>query len=756
MMKRGWRVWAVVFLAPVCAVAATGAWKNFSSMKEVRGVVHDGSSFWAATSGGLFRWNSQTNDFLLLTNAEGLRNIDLTAVNIDHAGDVWSGSTNGVLHVYTPSTGTIRPILDIATANQTNKKINAIVVQGDTALICTDFGLSVFRIGRFEFGDTYSRFGSVPAATRTTVLSAAIHNARLYACISDGQTVNRVAVASLGNPNLLPPESWTLHTVGEPGFIPRTLTVFNGKLYSGTTGGLFYEDSGGWVPVGALSGTSIVAATAGATALYVTTAAREVYAVSAQNTATPFGTTLPYSSSSVTTDAQGIPVVGSTDGGLLTGGTQWTSHIPNGPGANQFLSLVVDPGGVLWCGSGDVSGRGLYRYDGTTWTTFTMANSALPSNDVHRLSVACNGTVWASTYGRGAVELLPGSTRIDSSRIFGRNVGMVGISGDTNYVVVSNVVCDSRGNVWMSVVLAADKNLLVTRRADGTWKTIPVSINGNKLTSLMDRPVDRCLAVDAFDNLWAIVRDGAFRGIISLGNAGTLDSTAAFHITSANGLPSNEVKTIVVDGDNDIWVGTDRGITIILDPSNPTRKDAIAAYKPLNGLVINTIAVDPLNQKWVGTTEGVFLLSPDGTQTLASYTVENTQGRVIDNDVKTIGIDQKTGTVYFGTLYGMASLTTAAAAPKASFDVLTIYPNPFFIPAATQLTVSGLVKNASMKIVAIDGRVVRDIKSPGGLVGFWDGKDGEGEFVSSGVYIVIASAEDGSAVATGKIAVIKQ
>ena len=756
MMKRGWQACALLFLAPLCALAATGTWRNFTSMKDVRGVVRDGSSFWAASSGGLFRWNTQADDFLLLTNAEGLRNIDLTAVYVDGAGDVWSGSTNGVLHVYTPSTGSIRPILDIATANQTNKRINAIVVQGDTALICTEFGLSVFRIARFEFGDTYTRFGSVPAATRTSVLSAVMHNGRLYACISDGQTVNNVAVANLNNPNLLPPESWTLQTVGGPGFVPRTLTVFNGRLYAGTTGGLYYEDGENWIPVAGLSGKSILASTATATVLYLTTVAREVYAVSVQNAATPFGTTLPYAPTSITTDAQGVPVVGSTNGGLLTGGSPWVSHVPNGPDANQFLSLVVDPDGVLWCGSGDVSGRGLYRYDGSTWTTFTTLNSTLPTNDVHRISVACDGAVWASTYGRGTVELPPGSTRIDSSRIFGRNVGMMGISNDTNYVVVSNVVCDSRGNAWMSVVLAADKNLLVTRRADGTWKTLPVSISGIKLTNLMDRPVDRCLAVDAFDNLWATVRDGAFRGLISLGNAGALDSTAAFHITTANGLPSNEVKTIVVDRDNDIWVGTDRGISIILDPSNPVRKDAIALYKPLNGLVINTIAVDPLNQKWVGTTEGVFLLSPDGTQTLASYTVENTQGKLIDNDVKTIGIDQKTGTVYFGTTYGMASLTTAAAAPKASFDALTLYPNPFLVPTGTPLTVSGLVENSSLKIVTIDGRVVRDIKSPGGLVGFWDGKDSGGSFVPSGVYLVIASAEDGSTVAIGKIAVITQ
>ncbi|HSQ75369.1 MAG TPA: hypothetical protein VLT13_07415, partial [Bacteroidota bacterium] len=187
-MTRGWRVCAVVLLSPLCALGATGTWRNYTSMQEVAAVVRDGTSFWAASSGGLFRWTTSTNQFLLLTNAEGLRSIDLTAVNVDQHGDVWSGASNGTIQVYTPSSATIRPILDIASSNQTNKQINAITIAGDTALFSTEFGLSLFHIGRFEFGDTYSRFGTIPAGTRTSVLSALIHDGKLWACISDGQT----------------------------------------------------------------------------------------------------------------------------------------------------------------------------------------------------------------------------------------------------------------------------------------------------------------------------------------------------------------------------------------------------------------------------------------------------------------------------------------------------------------------------------------------------------------------------------------
>jgi hypothetical protein len=243
--------------------------------------------------------------------------------------------------------------------------------------------------------------------------------------------------------------------------------------------------------------------------------------------------------------------------------------------------------------------------------------------------------------------------------------------------------------------------------------------------------------------------------VFSLGNRGAIDDSVDYFLTIVDGLPSNDVTTICVDRDNDVWVGTDKGIGIILDPAHPKQDGSVARYKPLNGLVINTIAVDAINQKWVGTTEGVVVLSQDGTQVVAFYTVANTGGKLIDNDVKSIAIDGKTGTVYFGTLNGLASLTTAAAEPKASFDGLTIYPNPYIIPSTKSMTVEGLVANSSIKILSIDGRVMRTVGTPGGRFGFWDGKDDEGKDVGSGVYIVVAYSEDGQT-ATGKVAVVRR
>jgi ligand-binding sensor domain-containing protein len=756
-MRRVLGVCAVILLGWLSGQAATGIWKNFTSMYNVRAIVSDGTGYWAATSGGLFHWSLADSAYLRITNAEGLQSIDLTAIAVDASGDIWSGASNGLIHVYTPSTGTVRVISDIATArDQTNKGVNAIIMQGDTALICTEFGLTVFRVKKFEFGDTFSHFGSIPTGTRTEVSSALIYGGTLWACISDGQTYNYVATASLSLANLLPPESWTIRNVGSTSTIPRTLAVFGGKLYCGTSSGLYTYTSGTWNPVSGFTGKSIIGTAVTASALVVATSENLVYAVDPQGAATQRGPSVGSTVNTIASDASGNPLVGSATAGILTLTSSWNSHYPNGPNGSAFISVVADQDGIIWAGSGDANGKGMYRFDGTTWTSYTTANSLLPANEVYRMSVGCNGSVWASTYGRGLVEIPRGTTRIDSAHVYGRNTGLVGIPEDPNFIVPGTVVCDSRGNTWMTVVAAADKNLLVVRRADGTMKSFPVYLSGAKLFNLMDRPVDRCFAVDAYDNIWATVRDASYLGVISLGNAGNVDSTVAFHVGTSNGLPSNVVKTIVVDNDNDIWVGTDRGIAIILDPSNPLRSGGIAAYKPLNGLVINCITVDPLNQKWVGTTEGVFLLTADGTQTLASYTVNSTDGKLMDNDVKSIAFDGKTGTAYFGTASGLASLTTAGAAPKTSFDKLTIFPNPFLVPNSSPLTISGLVQNSSLKVMTIDGSVIRDVRTPGGLIGFWDGKDNDGKDVSSGVYLIVAYSEDGSAVANGKVAVIRR
>jgi hypothetical protein len=198
MKTRGWRIIVLSILGTGALYGGTGTWENFTSMKDVKGVARSGQSYWAATSGGLFRWDEGKDSYLKLTNAEGLLSTDLTAVGVDRNGDVWACSSTGMIHIYTPSTGFVRTISNIVEfPGPTDKKINAVITAGDTVLLCSDFGLSVYRLARGEFGDTFTSFGGIPANNRVAVYGAVISGGRIWAAVSDGITGNYIVWANL-------------------------------------------------------------------------------------------------------------------------------------------------------------------------------------------------------------------------------------------------------------------------------------------------------------------------------------------------------------------------------------------------------------------------------------------------------------------------------------------------------------------------------------------------------------------------------
>jgi sugar lactone lactonase YvrE len=763
MKTRGWLLTALAVFSLAPAAAQVGKWRNYTSMMEARGVARDGTTYWSATSGGLFAFTATDNRFTTFTNAEGLQRNDLTAVAVDNRGSVWTGTTTGLLHVYSPSETSWRYISDIANKEVPNRRINGFMVHGDSVFICTDFGISAFDLRQFAFRDTYTKFGTALASDNVSVYSTVIAEGKLLAAISNRVSTHRVAVGDLSNPNLLPPEAWALEMVGPSTSVVRSLVVFSGSVYAGTSSGLYRREGTMWTGVPALAGTNIVGVAVTGNVLGVVTTSREVFTMDPQEVVSQYGSVLPHDPLSITMSHTGEPVVASATGGLLTYAGSWRSSFPNGPASNQFISVGVDNSGNVWGASGiNGGGKGFYRFDGTRWKSFTSEATGLPFNDYYKVSVGCGGAVYIGSWGRGTVELAPGVDTVTADQHISTNVGIQGIPIDNAFVVAGTTVCDGRGNTWVASLDAADRRVLALRPQGGTWRTLPLYLDpttnppSRPISFLLWEDVDRSFAVDAFDNLWSVVRDGAIGGVVSLGNRGQIDSTVAFHITSADGLPSDVVRTIVTDRSNNIWVGTSEGIGIILDPSNPKRPGGIAGYRPLPNQRINTIAVDALNQKWVGTSEGVIVLSPDGTQQIAVYNVENTDGRLIDNNVRSIDIDHETGTVYFGTGSGMASLTTTAIAPVQEFERIIVSPNPFIIPAGKPLLIDGLVENTSLKILSIDGRVVRQVRSPGGRIGFWDGKDDDGTDVASGIYMIVAFSDDGSKVATGKVAVIRR
>ena len=228
------------------------------------------------------------------------------------------------------------------------------------------------------------------------------------------------------------------------------------------------------------------------------------------------------------------------------------------------------------------------------------------------------------------------------------------------------------------------------------------------------------------------------------------------YITTASGLNSNSVSSIVADQRGDIWVGTNLGVNIITNTEtllSPDPQVRITSVFSLRQQTINCMAVDPLNQKWVGTNQGLLLVNSDGTSLLAAYNTKNSP--LLSDQIRSIAIDKNNGVVYVGTDAGLTSFKTSAINPVDSFGELFMYPSPFVLKnGENRMTIDGLIKNTDIKILSISGKLISKFSSPGGRVAYWDGRDSDGSLVSSGVYIVVAYDKGGNNVASGKIAVL--
>lgn len=752
---------AIVLIACWSSLAIAsqpGTWKTYTSKKDVRDVVISNGTIWAATRGGLFSVGVTDLLYKEYTTSEGLRTNDLSAITIDRTGMMWIGSVNGIIHGFNPGLPQWRYITGIADRTEGQKEIKALLAVDDTLYIGSELGLHSFVIGRDEFRIDARRFGSNFEITGN-VLTVALHRDSLWV-----GTTNGIAVAPRTHPNLNAPTSWRVWQSGLPSNRVASLTVFRGVLYAGTggtAGALARYDGSSWVTVSGTAGKNILEVISNQNFMYCVTP-DELLEIDSLENVTSIST--PSSLTSVATEGSSI-VLGSSNAGLyLKNGSVWETRLPEGPSTNSIIGLAVDNNGVLWTGTGTGAAgtggeQGFMSFDGRRWVSYTVASHPqLQSNAYYRVDIGAGNVKWISSYGAG-VALVGNDGTL--KKVFNRSNGMPRTIG-TDFVVVGGVVTDIDGKAWICV------------RSDGlagTPDTSLVVVSGDSIVSYVVRsdlggePRFGDIAIDGYGTKWIVesrFSPGAGEGIYFYNERGFGDNDASTwrRLSEPDGLVSRKTTAVAVDHSGQIWVGTDQGISIIVSPyfigSNGRLRPQFAFYTPLNGQQINAIAVDPLNNKWVGTNQGVFVLSPDGISIQAHYSVENTDGKLVANEIQSIAIDRQTGTAYFGSERGLSALTTASVMPAPSMDALTISPNPFYIPSTSLVSIDGLVQNSSLKILSIDGHVVRQLKSPGGRVGYWDGTDSEGNHVASGIYLVVAFSENGNEVAVGKVAVVRR
>jgi ligand-binding sensor domain-containing protein len=743
-----------------------GEWTTFTSKREIRDLAIDSRGIvWAATSGGMFSYNPSDSTFQQFTTSEGLKTIDLTAITIDDAGAIWVGAQNGFLHRFNPQTFTWSYVSDIALRTDPFKRINALQTSGDTLYILSDIGVSRFSISKQEFGDTYMRFGADSVRLTGNVTSLRMFNGTIWVGTRSG-----LASTPVTNPNPSVPESWQVWTASR-GLSSNTvngLAINHDSVFAATQNGISVFDGSAWYTVGGTSGLNVLGVTSGAwiadTTFFVTPDAAWSYVPGSSTPVQLFASAFPSSFSTIRgTTSGGVahPInkiyLGTIGRGLdiirANSTIIGSSIAPPGPPSNNFVSVAVDQRGVVWAATGVAKNEGFMSFNGSKWKSYTTAQDSRLGNDNYwNVSIGRNNSKWIGNWG-GGVALLDDQGVLQ--KVFNTSNGLSPtLPNDPAFVVVGGVATDPNGLAWITNRTGSGDTALVTFAPDSSLGYVGGITTRSPLSIFED------LVIDENRTKW-FTNFSRFESVFPVGlyyynERFKLPGTNNFGwglLTTNDGLTTNKIYSLAVGQDGDVWVGSDEGISIIFNPGSPR---AIHPFHPLRDQIIQTIVVDPLNNKWIGTRQGVFVLSSDGTSILNRYTVENTDGKLLDDDVASLAIDERTGTVYFGTEKGLSSLSTPAAVPNRSFGELSFAPNPLYVPSSGTLTIDGLVQNSLIKILSIDGNLIKEIRSPGGRIGFWDGTDTRGNIVGTGVYLVVAYSEDGSKVATGKLAVIRR
>ena len=170
-------------------------------------------------------------------------------------------------------------------------------------------------------------------------------------------------------------------------------------------------------------------------------------------------------------------------------------------------------------------------------------------------------------------------------------------------------------------------------------------------------------------------------------------------------------------------------------------------------LPITDIEVDGSNNKWIATaTAGVFQVSPNGQETLAHFTKENSP--LPSNNVQDVAIDDDSGEIYFATNKGLVSYQGTATAPSTTLENLHAYPNPVRPNFNGNVTIAGLTTNANVKITDVSGNLVFEDTAVGGSLQ-WDTTAFGRHKVASGVYLIIVTSADGFETKASKIMIVR-
>ncbi|WP_276480522.1 two-component regulator propeller domain-containing protein [Paraflavitalea pollutisoli] len=742
-------------------IAPIGQWRDHLPYHSAIAVAGTDDKVWCATPFSLFSLGTDDHSVDRFSKTNGLSATGITAF-VANATMVVIGYTNSRVDLLDAdglfSIDAIRqsPIVG-------DKIIHQILIRNGLAYLATGLGIIAIDLTKKEVKDTYV-IGQNGQQVAITSLSADANF--LYAATQEGLKRGRI-----NNSNLADFRNWTLVSGnnGLPAGPVDAAALFQNNLVVLHNNSLYVLQNDQWQLFYSSDQTIQHIDPAGAKLLVSEQSAVEgrVTVLSPQGMVLETIRDARYTRAPrQTIEADGYYWIADSLAGLTRyAANQFESFVPNSPRGIATGPLQV-LNHSLWAAAGSVSPNwlpqgntnGLYNLANDSWTnvnyTTLPALDSLP--DLVSLTIApIDESVWAGSFGGGLLQ------RQTDGRInvFKQNTGLQPADGYPGSYRVGGLAFDREQQLWIANYGA--RKPLVMRKKDGSWQSffVPYAIPENAVGPLI---------VDDYDQKWIIAPNGngllCFNHGQSVDNAGD-DRWKWYRNGRGNGnLPDNQVLSVASDKNGFIWIGTSRGIGIVQCPGEVFTANGCEAILPVvqqdnfagylfSGEQVQSIAIDGADRKWIGTKNGVWLISPDGSTTIARFTAENSP--LLSNDILQIAIDGQTGEVFFATDKGICSYRSTATEGGSTNSSVLVFPNPVPPGYTGTIAIRGVVNNAIVKIAELDGRLVYQTRAQGGQA-VWNGKDYRGKSISTGVYLVLISDDNKQEKAVAKIIFVQK
>ncbi len=757
--------------------SAMGGWTLHVPAKASSSVVVDGDMVYASFDNGLLGYDRASKEKSVMTSTNSLSDVSVSVLGYEpNSKTVVVGYKNGNVDLMNGNTVFNLPAIKLAQI-QGIKTIQRIESRGGKIYLATGFGIVVLDPIKQEVRDTY-----YPTENNETIYDLSFNGDTIFAL-----TDNRLLYANLNSPGLGDFNQWNVDTRVpiHAGNGYRQIEKINSDLIIQRIDPSFENDT-----VFKITNTGLQAINVGGFGLEILSISNLGNQLAVNVIGGFFILSTDYSSvtySRNSYDAGEFPVVNQTllndnkiyiadqNAGLVEidlGSGLFERLSFEGPPKKDFYRLDWEDGKLL-CSGGGLSGTfftfntaGFYMLNDQKWSLY--AKETVPLWDTLQvfdfLSVSINpknSEEFAySTYSKVPVGVVS-QDKGTSESYTSLNSPMENTSLGNGWSFASDVQFDDKGNLWV-INGYSDKTLKV-RKENKEWVSFDTGITSkNSFTGKM--------AIDYNGNVWFAVEG---KGMFGFDYSETLDNTSDDKVKQfkkgegIGNLPSNAVRAIAVDFDNEIWIGTDAGFAILYS-SDAVFDAGEGEYDAqrikldfegnveylLGGTVINDIEVDGGNRKWFATEgTGIFLLSPDGLTILENYTTENSP--LISNIVLDLEIDHNTGEIYAITDIGLISFRTDASYEDPEYENVKVFPNPALPNFEGVITIQGIRYNSDVKITDMGGNLVYQTTSNGGTA-VWNGKNLDGTKVASGVYLIWTAANEGKGRKVGKVAVINE